>query len=164
MGCGQTQNSSDQSTGQSGHSEQSGYNSDTGTDNNSIVYDCIKSDLQTQHHGQEHHQPHHPRNHPSVRSVHSLSNKYSENKKYNIRKNASMCVRSEKVSHVIVVKYFFDKYFLNIFYNKVFNTKIFESDATFERRSAASPATTTDAEQTENPDTKPITCEARKTW
>merc|ERR1719450_1578667 len=99
LGCGQTQNSSDQS-GASGHSEQSGYNSDTGTDNNSIVYDCIKSDLQTQQLQEHHHQPHHRSNHPSVRSVHSLSNKYSENKKYNIRKNASLCVRSEKTQHL----------------------------------------------------------------
>ena len=39
------------------------------------------------------------RDHPSVRSSHSLSTKYSEAKRAsrNIRKNASMCVRSDQV-------------------------------------------------------------------
>ena len=34
-----------------------------------------------------------------MRSAHSLSNKYAEGKKYtrNIRKNASLCIRSEQV-------------------------------------------------------------------
>ena len=98
LSCGQTHSSSDPS----GNSGNSGYNSDTYSDNNSIVYDCIKSDLQAKdHHG--HHQPHQPlhqqysrhRNHPSLRSVQSLSSKYSENKKYSIKKNASMYVKSD---------------------------------------------------------------------
>ena len=33
------------------------------------------------------------------RSVQSLSNKYTETKKFNIRKNASMYVKSDQVNH-----------------------------------------------------------------
>ena len=55
------------------------------SDNNSIVYDCIKSDLQTSG-------PARPVA-DSLRSSHSLSTKYSENKTQ-LRKTGSLCVRS----------------------------------------------------------------------
>ena len=68
------------------------HDTENASDNNSIVYDCIKSDLQ----------PNTPDPAPkhqarivadSLRSTHSLSTKYSENKTQ-LRKTGSLCVRS----------------------------------------------------------------------
>ena len=59
-------------------------NTENGSDRDSIVYDCIKSDLQ----------PTEPPLSTAVRSSsHSLSTKYSENKTH-LRKTGSLCVRS----------------------------------------------------------------------
>ena len=108
LGCGQAELTASDQSRDSGHSRESE------TSDPETVYDCIKSDLQVcvmcivragdqgcvQVRPQEPPQPPEVRrDHPSVRSAHSLSNKYAEGKKYsrNIRKNASLCVRSEQV-------------------------------------------------------------------
>ena len=108
LGCGRAELTASDQSRDSGHSRESGAE----TSEPETVYDCIKSDLQVtsdectlssgcvQVRPQEPPQPQEVRrDHPSVRSAHSLSNKYAEGKKYtrNIRKNASLCVRSEQV-------------------------------------------------------------------